>query len=378
MLISDIIKKFKILSVLFVSLAGLSACNDGVEGDSLKPEGSSLTLSFNLDTFTTRSSDGALNADGHPEEDETGQELTFYPGWLHVYVHDAITDELIFHINDATFSPLGSITKEEQPDGSLKVKVNTRSLMAGRSYRLSVMINCADKGGNLYAVDSSFQNDNDESIFLQAPHFIPYSGFTTFTVVPVLDGDRTQEIGNLWLLRSVARVEVQLSEDMRDKWKIESAILPGFGQKLYGFSYASAPLENIKKVKGTEYLRMEEMFNPHTVRMNATTKEDIEMGKVSDNYFRIYLPEQHNPLKGLAEEEEISMQITLVDRETSQKVNANLFIRNYPDSNPLNIVRNHIYRYTIKNVYVLHDVDVEVGLLILQPQSMVIDVPPFS
>ncbi|MDE7108794.1 MAG: hypothetical protein K2O49_02335 [Muribaculaceae bacterium] len=372
MRISDIINNFKILGGSLVSVAILSACGDSVEDTLPPPPGSSITLSFNLDTFTTRGSGEAGNPDGHPEEGEIEGEINFHKDRLHVYVHDVSTDKLIFHINDATFSPLGTITKEKQADGSIKVKVNTRSLIAGNDYRISVMTNCQDKNGNLYAVDSSFQNDSANSTFLQNPHFMPYSGYTTFKVEPSAEEDHTQSIGDIWLLRSVARLEVVLSEDMRSKWKIEKAILPGFGQKLYGFSYASVPLGSVKEAKGTEYLTMQQMFNPHTVRMKAT--EDLEMGDVKNDgtYFRLYLPEQHNPLQGDSEEE-IYVKLTLTQLVTGQTVAAQLYVRdNF--AKPQNIVRNHIYRYTVKTVKPFFDVDVS----IIQPEEKTIDVPPFN
>ncbi|MDE6578769.1 MAG: hypothetical protein K2K58_11440 [Muribaculaceae bacterium] len=376
MLIKDIIKYTSIITLLIFSSIALSSCGGNEEAEPDTPLGSTLTLSFNLDTFSTRSSSGSLNADNHPEEEEIDKELTIYNDWLHVYVHDAETNDLIFHITDKVFSPLGSIIKEQQSDGSYKVKVNTRSLTAGKKYRLSVMANCQDKGGNIYNVDSSFQNDDKTPRFLQEPHFMPYAGFTTFTAAASGKDNITQEIGTLWLLRSVARVEVRLSEDMQAKWEIKKAVLPDFGQKLYGFSYASPSLENIKNLNDTESLTMSQMFNPHTVRMSGFSEEnsDIEMKDVNKDgsYFRIYLPEQHNPLQG-ATEEEIFIKLTLRNLITDQTVDAKLYIRD-ESANTLNIVRNHIYRYTVKTIKPLFDVDVA----IIQPETKTVNVPSFD
>ncbi|MDE5887235.1 MAG: hypothetical protein K2H46_06580 [Muribaculaceae bacterium] len=342
-----------------------AGCREDVAPAESGPVGSMVSLTFNLDSGMTR-------GDGHPEWGDDDSTSKLYEGWIHVYIHDAETDELKLHLTDGKASSYGTILTEKLGEGKFKVELSTRNLTPGRKYRLSVMANCQDPEGNLYTVASPFRNTSEDKTFLQKPHFTPFSGFRTFILDSQAEESSEQILSDIKMMRSASRIDVVLGDEMKDKWKIGSALLPGFGNKLYAYSYASPKLENIRDVDGTEDLSMEQIFNPYTtVKMTDPAGEDIMLRDVNDDgtSFRIYLPEQANPLEG----EELYIKLNLQHLRTGQDIEAKLYIRDLTGVS-LNLVRNHIYRYTIRTVKPLFDVDVA----IISPQQKEIDVPSFN
>lgn len=342
-----------------------AGCREDVSPAESDPVGSMVSLTFNLDAAPTR-------GDGHKEWSDDDHTSTLYKDWIHVYIHDAETDELKLHLTDGSASPYGTILTEKLDEGKFKVELSTRNLTPGRKYRLSVMANCQDSNGNLYSVASPFRNTNENNSFLQKPHFTPFSGFRNFILDAGTEELSEQTLSDIYMLRSIARIDVVLGDEMKDKWKIGSAVLPAFGKKLYAYSYASPALDNIRKVEGTEVLSLDQMFNPYKDEIMANpTGEDLILRDVDGDgtSFRIYLPEQPNPL----ESEELYVRLDLKHLQTGQNVEAKLYIRDLAGM-PLNLVRNHIYRYTIRTVKPLFDVDVA----IIAPEKKEIDVPPFN
>lgn len=350
----------------------LGACADSVSVSEPDAVSGVVTLSFDI----APAGADASNPDGHPEEPGIDGELNIFQGdWLHVYVHDATTNDLCYHFSQASSSPITQMIITPNADGTFHVKISTRALQLDHPYRLSVMANCQDPQGDLYNVTSIFYNSAQSPTLLQKPHYMPYSGFKVFSVPADTEQKAVIDIGSIYLLRAVARVEVKLSPEVAKYWQIESASLEGVGRKLYGACYASPAVEHVAEVFTTEQLTMQQMFNPRTTTlMNDPSGTDIPMLDVlSDGtYFRIYLPEQHNPL--ISSGDEIRIKLTLRHRSaTATVVSAYVFIHDGNDV-PMNLVRNHIYRYTVRSVKPLLDVDVD----IVDPYDRVINVPSYN
>lgn len=341
-----------------------------------KEESGMVTLTFDMADMSRA---GATNPDGHEEWPGEGSEIQIFGGgFLHVYVHDVETGELKLHFNQNQSSELSKLLIVDNGDGTHSAQVTTHALTKGKKYRLSVMANCQDVSGDLYNVSSSFQNDKTSSTsdrFLQNPQFMPFSGFKTFTLPADIADQQTIHIGDLWLLRAVARIDVVLNDDLKTKWEIDSAFLKGVGKKLYGTAYASPKLINVVAVESTDKLTWTQMFNPRrNALMDNPGGEDIEMldYKGEKRYFRIYLPEQENPLPSTAEE--IMIGLKLVHKQTGLKVDGYMYLRDSFTDKPLNIIRNHIYRFNITTINPFLDVDFDV----ITPGNQVIDVPSFN
>lgn len=361
-----------LVPVLLLTLLN-SGCGSKDSIDTPEDVSGRVSISFNILPLShTRS-----NPDNHDEEEGSGGELTIYDGkWLHVYIHDALTNELILHFNHSQANGHDNMVVIKNDDGSYFVKLATHLLTPGKQYRVSVMANCLDETGDLYNLTPQFTNTSDNPDFLQHPHWMPFSGFRTFTFPAQPEKGKTYNLGNLWLLRAAARIDVLLSEEMKKKWTITEAVIEGAGYKLNSHSYASPGLTNIRTLSGTEDLTMQQMFNPYRVnKMNNPTGADISMGDVKNDhtYFRIYLPEQENPLPDSGEEIKIRLKMNQTISNTD--VIATLYLRNYGgNEEPINLVRNHIYRFEVITIKPLFDVDLD----IIAPQDRIIVVPSFN
>lgn len=333
-----------------------------------------VVLAFDMVAVETRS---GLNPDNHEEEAGFGGELTIYSGkWFNVYIHDSESGRLVCHFTEDTSLPSSVVEMVRLEDGRYRVKIATRSLVRGKPYRLSVMANCIDSYGNLYAAASAFHNSADSPTLLQSPHYMPFSGFRIFTLSDNLPDGATLDIGRLSLLRGVSRIDVNLSDDMQRKWKVESAVVENASGRLYSTCYASPREENVATVDRTELLTSDLMFNPRRgAYMADPSGSHVDMLDIAGDggSFRVYLPEQENPLPGFGDE--IKLRLVMQHRHVAQtRVVAYLYLRDYPGDTPINLVRNHIYRFNVRSVKPLFDFDID----ILAPSDRIIDVPSFD
>lgn len=361
-----------LLPVALVPLA-LVSCESADSVDTPEEEVSGrVSLSFNISPMRTRSD----NPDNHPEEEGFGGELAIYDKeWLHVYIHDAETDRLIAHFNQSQTNSVNNMAILKNPDGTYYIKVSTHLMKPGARYRLSVMANCQDKTGDLYNLTPQFCNTSDNKTFLQTPHWMPFSGFRNFTLPEGLASGETYELGNLWLLRAVARIDINLASEMQDRWIIRKAVIEGGGTGLLSHGYPSPALAKVSEVNGTEQLTIAGMYNPCDVAlMNDPAGDDLPLCNLEDKgtSFRIYLPEQPNPMPSSGKE--IKIRLEMYQQQTGTAVNAWLYMRTNQEGEPFNLVRNHIYRFEVKTIKPLFDVDVD----IVAPENRVIDVPSFN
>ncbi len=367
-------------------LAAMLPAVTGCTGDS-EPTAEDLsgtvTLTFDMDTMRA-SADSSSNPDEHPEEPGIESEDQIHTGnWLNVFIHDAVTNEQVYRFDQDHSSPLTSMLIEKNPDGSWKVKISTRALRRNHPYRLSVMANANVNGGLYHPTEASavvFRNTKEAPELLQRPHYMPFTGFRTFSVDQAAEDKSTLDLGILWLLRGAARIDISLGDEMRSKWKIERAVIVDGASTLYSVSYASPKVENVALHSSTDQLTMEEMFNPFAKEgeLNLDWRGgDVEMRDVSGNgtSMRLYLPRQHNPrIIGPAAGQEIIVRLELYHLQTGQHLDTTLALQNPTTGTPYNLVRNHIYRYTVKAVRPLFDVDFDV----IEPRDKTINVPSFD
>ncbi|MDE6266266.1 MAG: hypothetical protein K2M07_02820 [Muribaculaceae bacterium] len=363
--------KYSILSSLvIIAMLPMAGCSDSDATEITETGMVTLTFLVNPESSST-----GTNPDGHPEEDGFGGEITIYNGdWLHAYIHDATSGKLLVHFRQSNGSPMNPMIISKNDDGSYFVKLSASNLIPGKSYRLSVMANCLDSSGDLYNLTPQFTNIPDNPTFLQNPHWMPFTGFRKFTFPEGLQSGETHDIGQIGLLRAATRIDINLNDEMKGKWIIQSAVIEGAGKKLYSHSYASPSETSVSAVDATEDLTITQMFNPcRLTLMDEPTGEDIPLRDVNadGSSFRIYLPEQENPIP--ASNEEIRIRLVMYQSVSDTKVSPVLYLRD-DSGNPVNLVRNHIYRFNIKSIKPLFDVDVKV----IDPENRIINVPAFN
>lgn len=360
--------------LIFTALAAwlLSACSG--QGDSPPEPPCEVVITFAMAPM-------GMDGDGHPgetEEDGSGRDNTIYDGqFFHVYIHDAATNELIEHYRRSD-APGGNIWVTYDAATGYNVRLISHNLRRGRPYRISVMVNLGTDG-DLYETSGSFYNSTSSPTLLQNPHYLPMSGFRTFTIDENAAAGSTMNLGKLWLLRAVAKIEVSVDPTETSHWQIISATLPDCGTNLLSMVYPSVSATAAAAAGSTEALSLEQMFNPcFQYCMNDPAGADIplRLTDAATSAYSIYLPEQPNPLPWMDTELTVALKMKRI--ETGQVIDAKIRFRAYSGGEvagePFNITRNHIYRFTVKAVKPLFDVDFEV----IEPDRKTINVPSFD
>lgn len=196
--------------------------------------------------------------------------------------------------------------------------LSTAAWKANKNYKVMAFANCPTINQNNIETLSYTRTDVE---------YIPMWGVTT-TTFDLTPGE-SDDIGGIDLLRAMAKIEVIMDADgySIDKIEVDKSNPQGY----------CLP-QGYNSVTETDKLDMEgatpASFHPNTSD-NPITKEQ-------DGKYYIYLPEYDNSTDAA------KIQVT-VNGETYP-----LEFRNYengaPTGNPYDIVRNHIYRYTITGV----------------------------
>ena len=300
-----------------LSLLSLASCsrNDEVavaEGEEGKVY-VTLTLSINGEEAGSR-------ATWDPEQvtDEEGV------GW------ENEIDDLQILIYDENDTYVGTVedlfTSNSQYVGTL----NGTNWQSG-TYKFVVLANFTTNNTDLADLASITYNQNAEYI----PMWGVLKSYFNFAA-----GERT-DIGSIDLLRAMAKVEVNFAESFPSDYEIGTITISPYNTQGYclpaGYTSVDATGELDREEAGTAH-----SFNPLDSPSTNTSQSSIEFKGENKNYY-IYLPEYDNSTKPA------KIQVT-VNNETYE-----LEFKDYEngapkDETPYNIVRNHIYRYTITGV----------------------------
>lgn len=236
-----------------------------------------------------------------------------------------------------------SSTQDEENTYTFVGNIDTNgddSPKAGQ-YKIMVFANCEDISEENNLGNLTYQYTYTDS---EADPAIPMWGVTT-TTLNLTPGER-EEIGNIDLLRAVAKVEVQLQDNNDTQ-----------GFSLTGVTISTAntqgyclPLD-YDKVRTTAALNREEetditTFHPYP---NSATTTDLAFTNDGNNTYTLYLPEYDNGTGNTP----ATLSVTVADGD-GQEETYTLEFKNYTNGQPTgeayNIVRNHLYRYTITKI----------------------------
>ena len=151
-------------------------------------------------------------------------------------------------------------------------------------------------------------------------------------------------LGEVALLRSVAKVEVLISDELKEasgnKFQLKSVSINRMNKSGYVLPGMWNEIEKTKELKLSETLRIPEDAKETA---NSTFQPMRDDGAVV-----FYLPECEN----MAGEKEIIMTVsyTVEDEEREGEIHLCNYENGVPDTGNLwNVVRNHLYRYIITN-----------------------------
>ena len=172
---------------------------------------------------------------------------------------------------------------------------------------------------------------------------IPMWGVMTTDISPLLNVTYYELTDNVWLLRSAAKIEVKLSDTLKERGtEITSATL-----KYYNIEGNVLPA-NWQTCNNTQELNCEAGIN---VYRHAAVKYPLIKDEESGDYY-VYIPEYDN-INYPGERNKISL--SFYDQGKDKIFEDAISFCEYSNGNKIegtdyNITRNHIYRFTVRSI----------------------------
>lgn len=250
-----------------------------------------------------------------------------------------------YPLNDGSddYRFIGSVTAE---DGTLT---------AGQSYKLMVFANCGT-----FAADSdlgSLSFTYNEANVKAESQLIPMWG--VITPMLTLEKGKQQDLGTIDLLRAMAKIEIDLADAISGTHTITGATLSKYNSQGYCLPKDYAAVENTKELEqetGTNGSN-EEISTFHPLSSASTETLPLVISTDDQKTAWLYIPEYDNSTDAA------TISITLSDGSTT--TTGTLQFKDYTNGTATgdahDIVRNHIYRYTV---------NVETGKLIVKYRAL--------
>ena len=332
-----------LLHIMFVSVLGILAASCRQEADDPTQTADSRTAQV-VFTLTLNKGNGSRainnpNWNGtYDKEDGVGVDnlinnlqVLFFGTTDGKYIGN-VQDAIFYEQSEGVYEFIGEISIDA---GYVTTNANgTLNLNA----KMMVLANCADitLGANsTYADVQALAYDGATS-----PSQIPMWGIQTINT-PITVGARN-ELNDIDLLRAMAKVEVIMAAE---GYTMENIILNRYNTK--GYCAPGLGGSTWAAVGATADLATEGCTNYYT----TATAENLTVAATDNKKVVFYIPECAN-----STDNPLSMYVNIKKGTTDVDANltdANLYFKDYSDNSanaPFNIVRNHIYRYTITDV----------------------------
>lgn len=338
--------KFKlsyiILGIVLFSASLFCACirTDGMGQGA--DEGRPMLVTFSLDVQSqsgTRAYDDNQWGGEYPSLVGTDFENRIDLSTLMVFVYDT-------NGNFVTELPILLSEKDQNNVTHLTCAFpKTMNYVVGTSYRFMVIANCTGKNYGI-SYNGNVPNLAGLVFTTQSMGTIPMWGVKTDELEELPADNRVLDLGDISLLRAVAKVGVKLSEDVAEEYDLVDIKL----------NYANANgyclPEGWNKTSTTELLEHDEVFRP-----NATSQLEHINAKTSsldDGAYYLYVPETANNVAP----NDLSIAVTLekdgelIEFPYENGIRFCKYNNGQPTADYFNIVRNHFYDYTITEVSV--------------------------
>lgn len=273
---------------------------------------------------TDTRAEGPTWGDVYPNENGTEWENAIDPDDLQV---------LLYTTNNAYIARVENLVYFRNDDGTYtyhgQLTADADDLTPGTEYKIMVFANCGinnDTETNISILaNTTFTRDDAD--------YIPLWGVKTTTLA--LTPGTADNLGTIDLLRAMAKIEVTLSDALTDEYTLSSITLNRYNTTGYclpaGYATASQTTD-LDREDGTAPIS----FNPNeSLATNAASFTISTDGNTAICYLPEYEAEYANPAV---------LTITLNGKAYS------LELKDYTTNAYYNLVRNHIYRYTITDV----------------------------
>ena len=205
---------------------------------------------------------------------------------------------------------------------------------------------------------TAFGTDYTGELIGKGRKCIPMWGVKTIDNFSLTPGG-IKDLGPIYLLRAMSKIEVTLCEDLvSEGYKLEGVNLQKYKEN------GDIRPNGYDEIDNTLNIETIDSFNEYTAQ-NSTSKVAESSGlsffKIDDYTYWIYVPECSDYATG----DLIQVVLTKGEGENKEYI---LMDSNFPSfpMNITNLVRNHLYRYTIKSVNINTEVDVTLQYQVME------------
>lgn len=280
-----------------------------------------VQVTFTLAAGNADADTRATWGDVYDKEGATAWENAIAPDDLQVLLYTTDNDDVArvenlvyFRNDDGTYTYHGQLTADAD------------DLTPGTEYKIMVFANCGinnDTKTNISTLaNTTFTRDGAD--------YIPLWGVKTTTLD--LTPGTADNLGTIDLLRAMAKVEVTLSDALTDKYTLSSITLNRYNTTGYCLPAGYNAVSETKELEREDDAPAS--FRPYS----SVSTEDLSF-QIENGTAVCYLPEYAKDNANLA-----VLTITLNGKAYS------LELKDYTTNAYYDLVRNHIYRYTITGV----------------------------
>lgn len=325
--------RFFILNSSFFILLSCSIMDDGPDALSL-PDGSTAQVAFTLKLDKAQPATRTTWGDNYPNKPGTDYENRI----------DQL--QVVLYSEDNTAYPLHNLwqetssTQDEENTYTFVGNIDTNEADSPRAgtYKIMVFANCNETTQNSNDITTVGTMTYDYTYTATNAPAIPMWGVTTaeLTLKP---GERQTLDNDIDLLRAVAKVEVLLQDNTDTQgFSLTGVTISTANQQGYCLPAGYADVQNTKELDREEG----SPTSFHPIQSSATASNLAFTNDGNDTY-TLYLPEYDNGTNAA------TLSVTVADGD-GQEETYPLEFKNYTTGEAYNIVRNHLYRYTITKI----------------------------
>lgn len=280
-----------------------------------------------------------------PDESNSGNDFenTINPGQFHVSL-------TLSNGTPVTLRSVSPVAKQENDpinvyDFVAEVLVEYNDDNGAPSLKDAKIEVCANYGNNLTTFETSYTGNLEGRGMAN----IPMWGVHTITSELLLAGGNTIDLRAtpIYLLRSMAKVEVAINPELNDKFEIRDVELNICNKKGYLKPKKYTETEvNTKDYNREECLNALNLSDRH-INVDFEKHEDTETGAIS---YTIYVPEYYNPNESDDDDVNIFLDIYSKEEDEAKAISYKLEKNGAIEMTDLHLVRNHWYKYYIRSI----------------------------
>lgn len=321
-------------TLMFALLLALACGCSSEEGAGGEVPANATQVSFILRLSDETKGTRAAWSDRYLNDDGTEYDKRINPDDLKVALYHADGTTFAANVNIVTYHELASQEGEYEFIGTVETPEGTE--LSVDDYKIMVFANCQISGELFQATQlGELTYQYNETDVKSEEQLIPMWGVTKAHLN--LEKGKRDDAGTIDLLRAFAKVEINLHSDIQQGYTIASATLSRYNTQGYSLPKGYADVENTQRLDQED--QPSSSFHPNATEQGADLVFVVPQdGKTAT----LYIPEYENT----SGKEEAVINLTLGDGTTGT-LHFRPYVDGAPTGNAYNIVRNHIYRYTV-------------------------------